>query len=63
MTIQRDHYDGPITFVCDFCGDEDHTRCEDFGGALAKYKSHGGRAVKQSDGTWEHYCTGCKGFG
>ena len=38
MTIQRDHFDGPITFVCDICGEEDETRCTNFAGALAKFK-------------------------
>ncbi len=58
MTIQRDQYDGPITIVCDICGEEDVTRCENFGGALAKFKSHGGIVRKIGD-DWEHYCREC----
>ena len=58
MTIERDHFNGPITFVCDECGDRDETHCEDFAGALAKYKRHGGAAVKRH-GEWEHVCGEC----
>ncbi len=58
MTIQREHFDGPITFVCDTCGEEDATHCENFGGALAKFKAHGGVAERAGD-EWEHYCREC----
>lgn len=61
MTIQREHFDGPITFVCDICGEEEETRCTNFAGALAKFKSHGGKAVKSEEtGEWEHYCRSCQ---
>lgn len=62
MTIERDHFNGPITFVCDECGDTDDTHCEDFNGALAKFKSHGGKAFKNPrTDEWEHRCRDCTG--
>lgn len=59
MSIERDGYDGPITFVCDACGDEDATRCTEFSGALAKFKAHRGKAIKINE-EWEHYCRECR---
>lgn len=59
MSIERAGYDGPITFVCDACGEIDETRCTQFPGALAKFKSHGGKVVK-IDEEWEHYCRECR---
>ena len=61
MTIEREHFDGPITFVCDVCGEHDETNCQNFGGALAKFKSHGGKVVKGDDDEWEHHCRECAG--
>ena len=58
MTIQRDHFDGPITFVCDTCGFADETHCTNFAGAMAKFKSHGGQAIKDGD-EWLHVCREC----
>lgn len=58
MTIEREYFDGPIVFVCDECGSRDETHCQNFGGALAKFKMHGGQAVKDDDG-WMHICREC----
>lgn len=58
MTVQRKDFDGPITFVCDECGVEDNTHCTIFSGALAKYKSRGGVALRTDD-EWEHRCRDC----
>lgn len=59
MTIEREYFEGPITFVCDICGDKDETHATNFPGAYAKYKSHGGKAVKVKD-EWEHHCSSCQ---
>ncbi len=59
MAIEREYFDGPITFICDICGEEDNTHCQGFNGALAKFKSHGGVA-KNIKGEWEHHCVKCK---
>jgi hypothetical protein len=58
MGIDRDGFNGPITFCCDSCGDLDETRCAEFSGALAKVKSHGWVARKVGD-DWLHYCGDC----
>lgn len=58
MSIERERFNGPITFACDTCGETDETHCEDFDSALAKFKSHGGAARKSGD-TWEHFCGEC----
>ncbi len=58
MSITRPHFDGPITFVCDDCGEEDATHSSDFDSAFAKAKSHGFRAVKVK-GEWQHRCADC----
>lgn len=58
MTIERDGYDGPITFCCDECGELDDTRCAEFSGAMAKVKSHGWKARKVGE-DWQHYCKDC----
>lgn len=62
MTIERDFFEGPITFTCDGCGEKDSTHCTNFGGALAKFKAHGGVAIKGNDDgdEWEHYCRSCQ---
>jgi hypothetical protein len=59
MTIERELFDGPISFVCDVCGETDETHCTNFSGALTKYKSHGGQAVKDGD-EWSHVCRECR---
>ncbi len=60
MTIERERYGGPIIFVCDGCGYPDETHCEEFSGALAKFKSHGGSVMKDREsGDWEHFCREC----
>lgn len=56
--IERDGYDGPITFCCDECGELDDTRCADFASALAKARSHGWRVRKAGD-EWQHFCADC----
>lgn len=58
MSIDRDGFNGPITFCCDDCGDVDETRCSDFASALAKSRSHGWKALKVED-EWEHRCPDC----
>ena len=57
MTIERERYDGPISFLCDAtrCTEVCETHCEDFNGALAKMKSRGWRVSKKGD-EWVHYC-------
>lgn len=59
MSIEREGWDGPITFCCDSCGELDETHCSDFPSALAKYKAHGGVARKVGD-DWQHLCKDCK---
>jgi hypothetical protein len=63
MSIDREHFNGPITFCCDSCGDTEATHCQNFHGALAKVKSYGWvvrpRRVK-SDTVFEHFCKDCK---
>jgi hypothetical protein len=63
--IEREYFNGPIKFVCDECGERDETHCESFGGALAKFRSHGGVVAKAKPVTgtiqddWEHFCGEC----
>lgn len=59
MAIERDGWNGPVTFCCDSCGEVQDTHCSDFSGALAKIKSRGWRVVKTFAG-WDHYCRECK---
>lgn len=59
MAIERERFDGPITFCCDSCGEIEETHCEQFSGALAKVKSRGW-AVRKSGEDWSHYCKDCK---
>jgi hypothetical protein len=59
MSIERERYEGPITFCCDECGEVEDTHCENFGGALAKLKSHGW-TVRKSGDDWLHFCGDCK---
>lgn len=56
--IERNGFDGPITFCCDECGELDDTRCSDFNSAFAKVKSHGWKARKVDD-DWQHLCGDC----
>jgi Fe2+ or Zn2+ uptake regulation protein len=58
MSIERDGFDGPISFCCDNCGEVEETRCAEFSGALAKSQAHGWRAAKVGD-EWEHTCPDC----
>lgn len=58
MALERDGYNGPITFCCDECGEIEETRCAEFSGALAKIKAHGWKARKDGD-DWQHYCKDC----
>lgn len=62
MTIQRAFYNGPITFVCDECGDELETDETDFTDALDKFKDDGGVATKRAGGDWQHICIDCIPF-
>jgi len=59
MSIDREYFNGPITFCCDDCGDTDTTRCQKFEGALAKVKSHGWVVRKRGD-DFIHLCRMCK---
>ena len=59
MSLERDGYNGPITFCGDECGEVDETHCSEWSGALAKVKSHGWTARKRGD-EWYHYCKDCK---
>lgn len=61
MTIERERFDGMITFVCDAprCNEICETYCEDFGSALAKAKSRGWVARKEGR-DWVHLCGDCK---
>lgn len=56
--IQRDHYNGPISFSCDGCPEATDTHCSDFTSALAKARSRGWKARK-ADGEWQHFCPDC----
>ena len=58
MGIDRDYFNGPITFCCDECGDLLETRASIFEGALAKAKSRGWTAYK-SGNDWNHSCSDC----
>ena len=58
MTIQRAFYNGPITVVCDECGDELETDETDFTDALDTFKRDGGVATKSPAG-WRHICIDC----
>lgn len=63
MTIERDHYNGPITFTCDgpSCDEIDETHCEFFNGAHAKMKAHGWVSrLDEGTGEWQHFCRVCK---
>ena len=61
MSIEREHFNGPITFLCDGarCNEFDETHCENFGGALAKVKSHGWQ-VRKVGNEWQHICPDCR---
>lgn len=61
VSIEREHYDGPITFLCDGprCHEFCETHCTDFGGALAKLKSRGW-VVRKDGRDWTHLCGDCK---
>lgn len=59
MSIERDKFEGPITFCCDECGEINETHCAVFSGALAKVKSRGWTIRKVGD-EWLHYCGDCK---
>jgi Fe2+ or Zn2+ uptake regulation protein len=58
MAIERDGYNGPISYCCDNCGDIEETRCAEFSGAHAKVKAHGWRTFKAAD-EWQHHCPDC----
>jgi hypothetical protein len=51
VSLERDGYNGPITFCCDECGEIEETRCAEFSGAMAKVKAHGWRARSATTGT------------
>lgn len=61
MTISRDGYEGPITFICDgeHCGEVEETRTRHFNQALDHIKSLGWKVVKDC-GEWFHLCRTCK---
>lgn len=55
MTIEREEgRDGPITFVCDVCG-EHKKFCENFQRAWSDAK-HEGWMIRQIGDEWCHYC-------
>lgn len=56
--IERPHYDGPISFVCDGCGEAEDMHCTGWAGANAKARSRGWKAIKAGD-EWEHLCPPC----
>jgi Fe2+ or Zn2+ uptake regulation protein len=58
MSLERDGYNGPITFCCDECGEVEQTRCTEFSGAMAKVRAHGWKARKVGE-DWNHYCKDC----
>lgn len=59
MSIQREFYDAPISFVCDECYEVAETQCQNFSGALAKVKSRGW-AVRKDGEDWLHVCPDCR---
>lgn len=59
MSLERDGWNGPITFCCDECGEVEETHCSDFTSAMKKAKSHGFVARKRGD-DWLHFCGDCK---
>jgi Fe2+ or Zn2+ uptake regulation protein len=59
VSLERDGYDGPITFCCDECGEVEETHCAVWSGALAKIKSYGWVARKVGE-DWHHYCKDCR---
>lgn len=60
MSIEREHYDGPITLLCDGprCHELCETHCSDFPSALAKAKAHGWRPTLIAN-EWMHFCGEC----
>lgn len=58
MALERDGYNGPLTFCCDCCGEVEETHCSDWNSALAKIKAHGWKARKV-DEEWQHSCGDC----
>lgn len=58
MSIERPHFNGPISFVCDDCGEAEDTHCSFWNGANAKARSHGWKPIKAGD-EWEHLCPDC----
>ncbi len=63
MSIQRSHYEGEITFVCDGCGDENDTGEDAFTDALEAMKADGWRNRRDLQGEWGHYCPDCDSTG
>lgn len=59
MSFERNlwGFDGEITFLCDSCGDENHTEDPDFTSALASIKKEGWIVRKDEDGDWVHFCS------
>lgn len=57
MTIERERYNGPITFHCDGprCAEVCETHASDFRGALAKAKSRGWIVYRVGE-QWRHNC-------
>lgn len=58
MSVQREFFNAPISFVCDECYEVAETHCHDFGGALAKVKSRGW-IVRKHGKDWRHFCPDC----
>jgi len=59
MTIEREYYNGPISFLCDHasgCSDVCETEHKNFHDALVDMKAEKWRVYKSGD-KWLHMCT------
>lgn len=59
MAFERNLYgfDGEFSFICDCCGEEDHTETSDFHAAIRHVKQHGWVVSKDADNDWVHFCS------
>lgn len=63
MAILRSHYNGPISFSCDTCGEVLDTDIEDFRDANEYMKDNDWRSIPPAgteSGKWEHRCGDCR---
>lgn len=65
MSIEREHYEGPIIFLCDGkdCSESLHTDEENFHTALNDMRAEGWRNRRDPNGDWGHYCPSCDSTG